>query len=121
MINLFGIYFSLDTKPTGQREIRDAWKLFKFPAPREVVSESSFALLHWTFARKVFIAEKQDRNMEKTEKHPTKSWEISIIEFENHIGKKYKVTRRLPNLEVAETKVFRSKEEAKKQFDDWLK
>ena len=76
---------------------------------------------HWTSARKVFIAERQNKCMEKTEKHPIKKWEISIIEFENHVGKKYKVTRRLPDLEVAETKVFRSKEEAKKQFDEWLK
>ena len=57
----------------------------------------------------------------KTEKHPTKKWEISIIEVENHIGKKYKVTRRLPELGVAETKIFKSKAEAKKQFDSWLK
>ena len=54
-------------------------------------------------------------------KHLTKRWELSIMEFENHIGKKYKVTRRLPDLSVAETKVFESKEEAKKQFDQWLK
>jgi len=53
-------------------------------------------------------------------KHPTKKWEISIIKLEDNIGKKYKVTRRLPNLSVAETKIFRSKEEAKKQFDEWL-
>ena len=58
--------------------------------------------------------------MAETKKHPTKKWEISIIEFENDIGKKYKVTRRLPNMLVAETKVFKTKEEAKKQFDEWL-
>jgi len=58
--------------------------------------------------------------MEKTEKHLTKKWEISIIELENNTEKKYKVTRRLPDLSVAETKVFNSKEEAKKQFDEWL-
>lgn len=61
-----------------------------------------------------------DKN-HKIEKHPTQKWEISIIEIENHIGKKYKVTRRLPEMSVAETKVFRSKEEAKEQFDEWLK
>lgn len=48
-------------------------------------------------------------------------WEISILEFENSDGKKYKVTKRLPNLLVAETKIFKSKEEAVKQFNDWLK
>ena len=48
------------------------------------------------------------------------SWEITIIEIENAIGKKYKVTRRMPELSVAETKIFRQKEDAKKQFDEWL-
>lgn len=47
-------------------------------------------------------------------------WEISIIEFKNHIGKKYKVTRRLPDMSIAETKIFASKEEAKRQFQEWL-
>ena len=58
--------------------------------------------------------------MNKTKKHQTKNWEVSIMEIENHFGKKYKVTRRLPEMLVAETKIFRSKEEAKKQFDEWL-
>lgn len=53
--------------------------------------------------------------------HFTKKWEVSIMEFENSVGKKFKLTRRLPSMAVAETKVFRSKEEAKKQFDEWLK
>ena len=53
-------------------------------------------------------------------KHPTKKWEISLIEFENSEGKNYKVTRRLPHLSIAETKIFKSKEEAKKQFEEWL-
>ncbi len=59
--------------------------------------------------------------MPKTKKHILKKWEISFIELQNHVGKKFKVTRRLPNLSVAETKVFRSKKKAKKQFDEWLK
>ena len=58
--------------------------------------------------------------MAEFKKHLTKEWEISIAEFKNQKGKKYKVTRRLPDLSVSETKIFRSKEEAKKQFDDWL-
>jgi len=58
--------------------------------------------------------------MKKTKKHLTKKWEITIMELENHVGKKYKVTRRLPNLEVSETKIFRNREEAKKQFSEWL-
>ena len=57
--------------------------------------------------------------MEK--QHPIKKWEISIIELEDSKSKKYKVTRRLPDMSVAETKMFNSKEETKKQFDEWLK
>jgi len=59
--------------------------------------------------------------MSEIKKHPIKRWEISIIELENDIGKKYKVTRRLPDLSVAGTKIFKSKEKARKQFDEWLK
>lgn len=59
--------------------------------------------------------------MKKIEKHPIKKWEVSIIELKNHKGKKFKVTRRYPKLLVAETKVFKSKEKAKKQFEEWLK
>ena len=33
---------------------------------------------------------------------------------------KYKVTRRIAELSVAETKIFASKEEAKEQFEIWL-
>ena len=58
--------------------------------------------------------------MAKIIKHPTKKWEISIMEFSNQIGRKYKVTRRFPELSVSETKVFKSKKRAKKQFNDWL-
>jgi len=48
------------------------------------------------------------------------NWEVSIIELENGIGKKYKVTRRMSSLSIAETKVFRSKEQAIKQLEEWL-
>jgi hypothetical protein len=47
-------------------------------------------------------------------------WEITMIELEDHNGKKYKVTRRLPELNVAETKIFENIEEAKSQFEAWL-
>jgi len=43
------------------------------------------------------------------------------MEFWDDEGKKFKVTRRLPEMSVAETKIFRSKKNAKKLFDDWLK
>ena len=58
--------------------------------------------------------------MRKTKIHYIKKFEISIVELKNHTGKKYKVTRRYPDLSVAETKIFRSKKQAKKQFDEWL-
>jgi len=48
-------------------------------------------------------------------------WEVTIAEFEDAEGKKYKVTRRMPELFVAETKIFTSKEAAKKQFEEWLR
>ena len=53
------------------------------------------------------------------QKHETKKWEVSIMELDNS-HKRYKVTRRIPELNVSETKVFDSKEEAKKQFWEWL-
>ena len=59
--------------------------------------------------------------MPKSKKHITKKWEVSIIELKNNAGRKFKVTRRIPELSVAETKFFRTKKEAKKQFDEWLK
>jgi hypothetical protein len=58
--------------------------------------------------------------MPEIKEHLTKKWEVSIIEFQNELGKKYKVTRRFPEMSVAETKIFSSKEEAKAQFDEWL-
>ena len=35
-------------------------------------------------------------------------------------GKQFKVTRRIKELNIAETRLFNSKEEAKKLFDEWL-
>jgi len=42
------------------------------------------------------------------------------MEYRDDTGTKYKVTRRIPELSVAETKVFSSKERAKEQFEEWL-
>ena len=56
----------------------------------------------------------------KQAKHLTKKWEVSIMEYQDEAGKKYKVTRRIPELSVAETKIFDSKEKAKSQFEEWL-
>lgn len=58
--------------------------------------------------------------MNEIRKHPLKKWEVSIIELQYETELKYKVTRRLPELNVAETKIFASKEEARKQFEEWL-
>lgn len=49
----------------------------------------------------------------------TCKWEITIIELENSIGKKFKVTRRIPIMGIAETKVFRDLQNALKQIQEW--
>ena len=48
-----------------------------------------------------------------------KKWEVSIKELREN-GKRFKVTRRLPGINVSETKLFKSKEEALKQLEEWL-
>lgn len=48
-----------------------------------------------------------------------KKWEVSLIELKEN-GKRYKVTRRIPNMHVSETKMFKSKKEALKQLEEWL-
>ncbi len=50
-----------------------------------------------------------------------KEWTVSIIALRDGERIKYKVTRRLPALHVAETKVFSSKATAKRQFEAWLR
>ncbi len=57
--------------------------------------------------------------MKETIQHPTKRWEISIIELTNG-ETKFKVTRRLPEMEVAETKFLSTKEEVEQQIKEWL-
>ena len=57
----------------------------------------------------------------KTEQHPFKKWEVSIMEIHDNGNIIYKVTRRLAEMEVAETKIFHSKEKAKQQFEEWLR
>ena len=52
--------------------------------------------------------------------HPTKKWEVSILEFQEDEVVRYKVTRRLSEMAVAETKIFSSKKEALHQADEWL-
>ncbi|MBI2550217.1 hypothetical protein HYV83_03480 [Candidatus Woesearchaeota archaeon] len=54
-------------------------------------------------------------------RHTTEKWEVSLIELQSSRGKKFKVTKRLPELSVAETRMFVTKKKAKKLFDEWLK
>jgi len=49
-----------------------------------------------------------------------KKWEVSIMELQTEKGIVYKVTRRVPEMGVAETKVFPKLDEARKQFEEWL-
>lgn len=58
--------------------------------------------------------------MREIKQHFLKKWEVSIIEIRTKEGLRYKVTRRLPEMSVAETKIFTSKEEALRQVEDWL-
>lgn len=58
--------------------------------------------------------------MAPTKNHPLKKWEVSIMEISKDGENLYKVTRRLAELSVAETKIFNKKEDAKKQFEEWL-
>ena len=43
-------------------------------------------------------------------------WTISILKLNGN----YKVTRRIPEFGISETKVFKNKKEAEKQFKEWL-
>jgi len=54
-------------------------------------------------------------------RHAWKKWEVSLIELKNKIGKKYKVTRKLLHYPISETRIFKSKKNALKQFKKWLK
>lgn len=58
--------------------------------------------------------------MIKSKKSFTKKQTISLLEVKNSESMKYKVTRSIPELSISETKVFKSKKEAIKQFNDWL-
>ena len=40
------------------------------------------------------------------------------MELQDHVGRKFKVTRRLPEMSVAETKIFTNKKKAKRLFDE---
>jgi len=59
--------------------------------------------------------------MIKTKKHLVKKWEVSFIKLSDGKEKRFKVTRRIPDLSISETRIYKSKKEAKKRFDEWLK
>jgi hypothetical protein len=42
------------------------------------------------------------------------------MELSNGKHRRFKVTRRSPELAVAETKMFRSRSKAKRQLEEWL-
>jgi hypothetical protein len=48
------------------------------------------------------------------------TWILSIMELENDLGICYKVVRRLPDLDVAESRFFRTKRHAKRQLERWF-
>jgi hypothetical protein len=43
-----------------------------------------------------------------TKKHLRKKWEVSIIKFDTQNGSRFKVTRRIPEMNVSETRKFAS-------------
>ena len=53
-------------------------------------------------------------------KNLNSKWEVSIIELENSKGRLFKVTRKFPEMSIAETRILRNKEKAKKLFYKWL-
>jgi hypothetical protein len=46
-------------------------------------------------------------------------WEVSLIVLKENGRKKYKVIRRLPEMKIAETRVFSSRKKALEQFSSW--
>ncbi len=48
-------------------------------------------------------------------------WDISIVTLEDDRGIFYKVTRRVPELSIAETRVYRSRTSAMRRLKSWLR
>jgi len=46
-------------------------------------------------------------------------WEVSFLVLKDN-GSRYKVTRRIPELDVSETKLFKTRKKAEEQFKEWL-
>jgi hypothetical protein len=49
------------------------------------------------------------------------AWDISMVTLEDERGIFYKVTRRVPELSIAETRVYRSKTSAMRRLKSWLR
>ena len=47
-------------------------------------------------------------------------WEVTCAVFRDNGHSHYKVTKRCPELKIAETKFFKKKEDAELQFREWL-
>ena len=45
---------------------------------------------------------------------------VSISEFRDNGNRKFKLTRRIPELSVSETKLFDKREDAVKLMNEWL-
>lgn len=60
------------------------------------------------------------RSIIKMIKKKSKRWEISIIKLKDDSNNRFKITRRMPEMKIAETKIFKSKKKAKEQFNEWL-
>lgn len=58
--------------------------------------------------------------MQEKEKH-RKKWEVSILELEEYREKRFKVIKKIPAELMFESKTFETREEARKQFEDWIK
>jgi len=48
-------------------------------------------------------------------------WEVTIKELTYKNKEMYKVTRRMPELGIAETRIYHSKEDALELFKEWVK
>lgn len=63
---------------------------------------------------------KKDASGVREGKMENRKWEVSIIELKSDKCKKFKVTRKISEMSLSETKIFSNKEEAKRQFDEWM-
>ena len=48
------------------------------------------------------------------------NWKVSILELDKNGIKIYKISRRIPDMSISETKIFKTKEEAKNKVKEWL-